>query len=64
MRGEKRILSYVRGLRRGGGPSTIMLYTIRALNGEEWKEVLKMIDDMWKGNDVSEQVISRIDELM
>jgi len=31
---------------------------------KRWEEVLKMIDEMWRGNGVSEQVISKVDELM
>jgi len=44
MRGAKEpVVEYVKNLRRRGVPSTITLYAIEELNGEERQEVLKVI---------------------
>ncbi|MFQ6076960.1 MAG: DNA alkylation repair protein [Candidatus Bathyarchaeia archaeon] len=43
MRGNKeKVLDYVKALRLKGAPSTIILYAIRGLKGEEREEVLKI----------------------
>jgi 3-methyladenine DNA glycosylase AlkD len=39
---KKRVLEYVRGLRRKGVSSTITLYAIRDLKGEQRREVLRI----------------------